>query len=353
MKNIKASKKGTSKWVFMACLMTISLLITAKIHAQIPYRAFTDGCSWSVSDEKYMTMGDTVINGVSYMKVYVQRDNQPFEFSLSDAQYFTAIRDDSVNKKVYCNMPAGTMIFRNGVDVGQTEVPQEFLLYDYSLAVGETVTFYVIYIDRDSYVANEGTATRVGYLDLLYGVLNDGQSTYTSDDTLIHMSDGTPHKIISLDVNMNYYTVGGDIWIEGIGAARGFSNGFFVNQDFPDRRLLCFTNAEGATYQTRFDLDDNPDDCFNRNYASGIADQRNGNFTLYPNPANNTFTINFTNTQENVKQVRVMDMLGKVVMSVENPSSNTINIAKLPASIYAVQVQRQSGETYSVKLVKE
>ena len=341
------------KAMYALCMAFVGLVLPNRVSAQTPYHPFTDGCQWSVSDEKYMTVGDTIINGVSYMKVYVQRDNHPFEFSLSDARYFTAIRDDSVNKKVYCNMPAGTSIFRNGVDVGLTEAPQEFLLYDYSLAVGETVTFYVIYIAGDSYIANEGTATRVGYLGLLDGVLNDGQSTYTSDDTLIHLSDGTPHKVISLDVNMNYYTVGGDIWIEGIGAARGFSNGFFVNQDLPDRRLLCFTNAEGATYQTRFDLDDNPDDCFNRNYASSIADQRNENFTLYPNPANNTFTISFTEEQESVKQVRVMDIMGKVVMSVENPSSNTINIAHLPSGIYVVRVFSQSGISYTVKLVKE
>jgi hypothetical protein len=52
-----------------------------------------------------------------------------------------------------------------------------------------------------------------------------------------------------------------------------------------------------------------------------------------------------------VKQVRVMDMLGKEVMSEENSSINMVNIANLPAGMYVVL--SQSGKTYSAKLVKE
>jgi len=48
-----------------------------------------------------------------------------------------------------------------------------------------------------------------------------------------------------------------------------------------------------------------------------------------------------------------MDMLGKEVMSVENPSSNTVNIANLPAGMYVVRVLSQSGKGFSAKLVKE
>jgi hypothetical protein len=126
-----------------------------------------------------------------------------------------------------------------------------------------------------------------------------------------------------------------------------------MNDDLPDKKLLCFTNAEGAVYQTEADLDENPDDCYNRNYASSIADQENERFTLYPNPASQSFAINFTEKQESLKQVRVFDMLGKEVMSVENPSSNTVNIANLPAGMYVVRVLSQSGKGFSAKLVKE
>ena len=74
---------------------------------------------------------------------------------------------------------------------------------------------------------------------------------------------------------------------------------------------------------------------------------------IFPNPANETFTIGFTDKQENVKQIRILDMLGKEVMSLENPSGNTINIANLPTGIYAVRILSQSGRSYTSKLVKE
>ena len=57
--------------------------------------------------------------------------------------------------------------------------------------------------------------------------------------------------------------------------------------------------------------------------------------------------------QESVKRVSIMDMLGKEVMNVENCSGNTVNIANLPAGMYVVRVQSQSGKVYSAKLVKK
>ena len=79
----------------------------------------------------------------------------------------------------------------------------------------------------------------------------------------------------------------------------------------------------------------------------------NNKMLLFPNPASQSFAINFTETQESLKQVRVFDVLGKEVLSIENPSSNTINIANLPAGIYVVRVLSQSGKTHLTKLVKE
>jgi len=80
-------------------------------------------------------------------------------------------------------------------------------------------------------------------------------------------------------------------------------------------------------------------------HASGLI--------IYPNPANQTFTISFSEAQENVKQVRIINMQGKVVLSQENPSNNTVNIANLPVGMYVVRVLGQSGKEYAVKLVKE
>jgi hypothetical protein len=153
-------------------------------------------------------------------------------------------------------------------------------------------------------------------------------------------------------VDINYLHTE-DVWIEGIGSVWGFNNYFFDNEDYGERRLLCFTNAEGADLHMGFDLDENPDDCYNNDYTSGISEKDNKNLVLYPNPANQSFVINFTEAQEGVKQIRIFDMLGKEVISIESPSSNTINIANLPTGIYAVRILSQSGMSYTSKLVKE
>ena len=89
------------------------------------------------------------------------------------------------------------------------------------------------------------------------------------------------------------------------------------------------------------------------NQENNIDFQADLSMTLYPNPAGLTFIISFTKTQENVKQVHIMDMMGKEVLKLENPSSNTVNIANLPAGMYVVRVHSQSGKIYSAKLVKE
>ena len=324
-----------SKAKYAICIVAACLFLSMRVAAQVPYRPFTDGCQWSVSDDKYASAGDTVINGVTYMKIYTQHANQSFEFSLPEAQYFTAIREDTVSRKVYCIMPAGTLIRRNNHVVGQTEAPREFLLYDYSLEIGDTVTCYTICKETSTYEVNEGFATRID-----------------SYDTLIHLSDGTPHNVMRVHVEVNYIFPH-DTWIEGIGSTLGFNIPFFNNPDIPAKQLLCFTNAEGAGYQTGLVLDDNPDDCYNKNYNIGITEREAESFKVYPNPANQTFTISFTEAQESVKQVRVMDMLGKEVMSVENLSSNTFNIAHLPVGTYIVQVISISGKEYASKLVKK
>ena len=148
------NKLHFSKTMYAVCMALVGLVLTNRVSAQTPYRPFTDSCEWSVSDDKYASAGDTVINAVTYLKIYKQHSNQNFVFSLSEARYLTAIREDTVNRKVYCIMPAGTIIYRNNNQVGQTEAPQEFLLYDFSLTIGDPVTYYAIYVDNWSYMVN-------------------------------------------------------------------------------------------------------------------------------------------------------------------------------------------------------
>ena len=80
--------------------------------------------------------------------------------------------------------------------------------------------------------------------------------------------------------------------------------------------------------------------------------ESNGMF-IFPNPANQSFTISFTETQESVKQLCIFDVQGKIMLRQENLSDNTVNISNLPSGTYIVQVISKRGKEYTSKLVKE
>ena len=74
---------------------------------------------------------------------------------------------------------------------------------------------------------------------------------------------------------------------------------------------------------------------------------------LVPNPAKQTVTIQFTDHQERIKHISIVNVQGVMVFNTEIPNQNTIDISNLPSGVYAVRVLSQSGKVYSAKLVKE
>lgn len=74
---------------------------------------------------------------------------------------------------------------------------------------------------------------------------------------------------------------------------------------------------------------------------------------IFPNPANQSFTISLTEIQESIKQMYIIDMQGKIMLRQENLSDNTVNISNLPSGTYIVQVISKSGKNYASKFVKE
>ncbi|MFN4083311.1 MAG: T9SS type A sorting domain-containing protein [Bacteroidia bacterium] len=72
--------------------------------------------------------------------------------------------------------------------------------------------------------------------------------------------------------------------------------------------------------------------------------------TIYPNPANQKFTIQ---TNANVQSVQITDMQGKLIKTVgSNIDFNEIDIADLPRGMYVVQLQTPNG-MLTKKLVVE
>lgn len=74
---------------------------------------------------------------------------------------------------------------------------------------------------------------------------------------------------------------------------------------------------------------------------------------LFPNPAKQTVTIQFSGNRDYANKYTFVNMQGTVVLSGKKTNSNTIDISKLPAGAYVVHVFGHSGKVYSAKLVKE
>ena len=80
----------------------------------------------------------------------------------------------------------------------------------------------------------------------------------------------------------------------------------------------------------------------------------NEKFTLYPNPANESFTIKSMNGNE-ITKIELFDTTGKLLLSKENLKSDlqTIDVSTLSKGVYIVSVYSLDGGNYVSKLVKE
>ena len=76
----------------------------------------------------------------------------------------------------------------------------------------------------------------------------------------------------------------------------------------------------------------------------------NKQFAIYPNPANNQFTVQGEKT---IDRVEIIDLTGRVVLSREVGAMNiTFVVEDLPTGVYLVQVS-QEGDSYTERLVIE
>ncbi|MCR4873006.1 MAG: T9SS type A sorting domain-containing protein [Bacteroidales bacterium] len=348
-------KRITTKTSRFKTVLTLAaiLLVARNTHlqAQAEYHPITDGCIWSVSNEKYKTAGDTVLNGKTYMKVYRQVSVQPFEFSMEDAEYFAAIRNDSAGKRVYAFIPSGTWIWDlRDYSAIQTDTAMDVLIYDFSLNVGDTVYYYML---GDNIV--KSVAVRVETADIYVGV--NGYSTeghhFSEMDTLAFLSDSTPcHQIFLHDIS---YLSQGKAWIESIGCIRGFGEGpQSLVSDYGYRTLLCFLDNFGNTLQTDFDFDDNSSDCFNKGFGGGVEDLEKLNLKTYPNPVTEQLHLYIGETEDKDITINIFNIMGVCVyrnILAGTGSDVEIDLHHLPNGMYTVVLETSDKKT-SHKIIK-
>lgn len=144
------------KKIFSILLLVLSM----NLYSQEYYPLTGEGKHWIVAlpdewgfgyyDElwEYYMTGDTVINNLSYKKVYyrslvVPESMQPPFEAAEDYWLYGVIRDDEPNKKAYA------INFWDNLE--ECNSNEEYLMYDYSLIPGETPDFCTF---SDSYAYN-------------------------------------------------------------------------------------------------------------------------------------------------------------------------------------------------------
>ncbi len=348
-------KKSTTKTsLFGAALALAAVMFAASLaSAQDIYHPITDGCIWSVSNEKYMTYGDTLLGGRTYLKLYRQVGNQSFEFNLEEAEYFAAIRNDSAGKKVFAFLPEGTWIqnLDDYLEI-QIDTAMEVLLYDFSLKIGDTVCYYSL--GKDGYVA-KSYAVRTETANIYVGQHDNSAVThhYSAADTLVYLSDNSSRSQILLQGLSSFPN--DNVWIEGIGGIRGFNEELQMNlSDYGQRILLCFSDSLGVTFQTEFDFDEDSNDCFNNGFGGDVPEIGKLDVKIYPNPLTEQLYISVNQLEDSRLSLHIFNVMGVCVYrdAVEGLEvDKIINLDFLPKGAYMILIE-QSDKNFTQKIIK-
>jgi hypothetical protein len=263
--------------IIISFIMGFHLFSIAQSYVPMP----TTKAVWTISQVsfglpgtlKFGMYGDTLINNVSYKKIYRSYD---YNFDIANSAYRGAIREYA--KKVYKVYP-GTFI--------------EGILYDFTLAIGDTAKC----------------------------MISPGTYDYrkvTTIDSIIY--NGQVHKKWAFEST-------GLFWMEGIGS----SGGLFYAFNGPDNcaSLVCLSINDTVRYQA------NPT-CFNAtapyNCDGGFVSVNelsieNIKSIIFPNPFSSSAIIK-TNIELDNATLKVFDILGQAVLINTHLRGQEIKIIK-------------------------
>ena len=348
-------KKNEKKLSILLFILSIFFLSGKNINAQVTYIPFQDSCIWSVNVHKYMTCGDTVINGKEYLKVYSYYAAVPSEFAMKDASYYCAIRNDTTNKKVFG-------IYRRAIEIidhhkaKQSTDTTEFLLYDFSLDIGDTTTVASFFFD------NYIELWRVVRKESIVILGNGDQLSLSDNDSVMSLLDGSLRKRMLLEIipEYNCFEVrGAQMWIEGIGS----SNGVFTHSqttcqiaDLPFVQLLCFQQNEDILYKTELTSFDVNGDCYGPGFGGNINEITRSDLPIkiYPNPFVDAFILDISEVPELISGVGVIyNLFGQEIQRFYIYDTSTeINTIGLSKGVYFLQLTKKDQIIQTKKMIK-
>jgi hypothetical protein len=242
--------------------------------------------------------GDTVIQSLTYKRI-TKTEYDIFCLSeiVNGPEYIGAIRDDTINRKVYL-VPPGQEI--------------EELIYDFNLSVGDTLYSYLNWYDPivieyvDSVIVGQTYFKRLGF----------------------------PYGLGSI--------------IEGIGSETGLLEELTA---FEGGSNLCALFVDSALYYPEDSCYLMTDTCLTLNIENPHMSE---NFLeIFPNPAQDYFLIRTVNGK-NISGLRyqIYNSAGTVVLSGSILDQVAVNISTLSPGIYLIRLTDNNQHKGYLKLIK-
>jgi hypothetical protein len=251
---------------------------------------------------RYFINGDTIVNGVSYAKLYKGSSNL----------FDTTFNNYSEGLKGLFRV-VGDQVYYKHTDTADFLIPfdtSEVLLYDFSLNVGDTIKYY-----RHGVVV---AASRV-----------------TSVDTVV--INGEPLRRWNFMGGGQYLLQ--QFWIEGIGSDLGF---FPYHEKFEGGlHLACFHQA-GEDY---------PVQLYGASSCETVDIMRpefKPEFRLFPNPSKGTFVIEPAGYSGEAVQIAICNTAGMLLRTLEtHDTSISIDLSDQPDGVFILHFI--TGQTHTTK----
>ena len=292
------------------CTLLAALLLMGgwKMQAQDYKPLVEDGKQWNVlfsypwsppePQSKYTDIykieGDTLLDGVSYKVMYTTRNED-----LTGWNFCGVIRENE-DKQVFYR--------RYGS-------PDEEMLYDFSMEVGDTICM-----------------CDYGFYECCMVVIEKGET----------IVNGEPRQQTLLE-----YPWGngeGEVWIEGIGSLYGIINSGSLFLMGGSTNLLCYYEDGDLIWQN---TTPGYNECYiiNPNDPQSIEENETSlSVSVYPNPSKGEVTIEGVE----VAEIKVYNGLGQMVKTFQG--SNEINVSGLAEGIYLLRILDTDGKVYTNKI---
>jgi hypothetical protein len=284
-------------------ILVICTILAGKTFSQEYYPLVVEDNTWNVmaagiypnfdtaySTVTYMLSGDSVINSITYKRLYFSFEEIPVNWGL-----YGFMREDET-KKVWLKTEFAT---------------QEFLMYDFSVAIGDTV-----FVGQQEPV----------------GLVVDSITTVTVN--------GTERQKFWFSWPDNpYYT---ETWTVGIGSSKGivWSGSAMIVGGFYE--LLCMSNNGEQIYM-------NPDYDFCYINTVKVDENNMEAFQIYPIPVvSNLIISNLINIE--IQSISIIDFSGRKIQDFEAGSS-LLDLSVLKPGVYFLKISTENGP-FLTKIIK-